>query len=73
MLSAEQVEVLGGCGGLDHLPVDVVPVRPGLPAVTELEEPLQPGRGVLRARPVHAVGQQESETWQERERVGEKG
>ena len=52
------MEVLSSRGWLHDLPVDVVPISPGLPTVGHLEEALYSAAAVLRPRTVHTVGQQ---------------
>merc|ERR1712241_281389 len=61
-LPPQQVEILGPCCRLHHLPIDHVCVSLNLPAVRHLQKPLEPAGAVLRPSPIHAVWQQYGKT-----------
>jgi len=57
-LSAKKVKVLGRCGGVHDLDIDIITVYACLAAVTPLQEALNAARGMLGPSTVHTVGQQ---------------
>ena len=61
-LSSEQMEVLCWSGGVGHLHVQTVTIWTTLWTVTLLKEPLDMAGGVVRPRPIVAVGKQHHQT-----------
>ena len=61
-LSPEEMEVLCGGGGVGQVHVDIVAIGTRLSAAAQLEEALHAARGMLRPRPIVAVGEEHHQT-----------